>query len=307
MTTTAKDTVDPLLPASAVGAARIVLGGRFGEEPVSTSWRRLDRFVQAGGQLVDTAHSYASGQSERVIGEWLRANPRAVKVIDKIGHPNDAGRLDLSAPALKAEAVESRRRLGVEKIDVLMLHRDSPSTRVEEITETLVGLVQDGYVERIGVSNWPAERLRSLVGHVAELGHAPVVSYQQSLAVPKVPLWPGTHHADAAVRSIICHRGLTLLAWAAQARGFMAGQTELPGQEDPFDTHDNRARRQRSQVFAYELGLRAETIALAWLLHQPNTLPIIGPRSIEELDASLAAANVRLDPATMTWLAEGTR
>lgn len=273
------------------------------------SRRRLDRFVEAGGRLVDTAHSYADGQSERVIGDWLRANPDTINIIDKIGHSDDAGRLDLSASALRAEAAESRQRLGVDSIDMILLHRDSPEIGIEEIADGLVRLVDDGYAKRVGVSNWPAHRLASLVGVLADRGHMPVVSYQRSLAVPKAPLWPGTHHADRAVREIAAMRRLTLLAWAAQARGFMAGSTELPrpGEDDPFDTAENHARRERCRHLGDRMGIRPETVALAWLLHQPNTWPIVGPRSIDELEASLAAADVRLDAATLNWLAEGVR
>jgi aryl-alcohol dehydrogenase-like predicted oxidoreductase len=296
-------------PPAASGAERIVLGGRFGEEPPGMSWRRLDYFAESGGRFVDTAHSYADGASERIIGHWLRANPGMVFIVDKIGHPSSSGRLDLSADSMVREAAESASRLGCQPIDVLMLHRDSPDMPVSELASTLVQLVEHGYAKLIGVCNWPPARLDTLAAVLSDRGHQPVISYQRSLAVPNAPLWPGALHADAAVRDVARSRGLTLLAWAAQARGYFTGVTELPaaGQADPFDSPDNRARRERCRELARELGVRTETAALAWLLSQPGTLPIVGPRSIAELAASLAATRLQLDAAQLLWLAEGTR
>jgi len=99
------------------GAAKIILGGRFGEEPSQLSWQRLDRFVEAGGRAVDTAHSYADGRSEQVIGEWMRANPGKLVVVDKIGYPDDIGAVDLSPHRLRGEVAESCRRLSVSTLD----------------------------------------------------------------------------------------------------------------------------------------------------------------------------------------------
>jgi aryl-alcohol dehydrogenase-like predicted oxidoreductase len=139
--------------------ARIILGGRFGEESFATSWRRLDRFVEAGGRVVDTAHCYADGRSEEVIGAWMRANPGALVVVDKVGHPDQDGAVDLSPNALRRELAESLSRLGVSAIDVVLLHRDSAAVPVEEVASTLAGFVSDGLALRVGVSNWPADRL----------------------------------------------------------------------------------------------------------------------------------------------------
>jgi aryl-alcohol dehydrogenase-like predicted oxidoreductase len=310
MAGTQQASTGPCVPTTrASETGRIVLGGRFGEEPATLSWQRLDHFVASGGRFVDTAHCYADGGSERVIGQWLRTHPGAVAVIDKIGHPGHDDRLDLSRDRLRREVAESARRLGVGAINVVMLHRDAPGTPVTELAGTLAQLAEDGYARRIGVSNWSAARLDELAGTLTDLGHVPLVSYQRSLAVPAAPLWPGTFHADAALREVISSRGLTLLAWAAQARGYFAGTTELPipGQADPFDTATNRGRRQRCRILADDLGVRPETVALAWLLHHRDTWPIVGPRSMAELDASLVAARLQFDCATLRWLAEGIR
>jgi len=296
------------LPAEG-GAARIVLGGRFGEEPSALSWRRLDRFAESGGKVVDTAHSYAGGLSEKVIGEWMRANPGMLIVVDKIGHPDGRGAVDLSAAALRLELAESRLRLGDRAPDVVLLHRDSPEVPAEEVAGTLVGLVTAGEAREIGVSNWPAPRLGQLVAALAKLGRTPVVSYQRSLAVPVTPLWPGTLQAAGPVLEVTARHRLPMLAWAAQARGFFAGITELPdvSKPDPFSSPANLARRSRCEALARELGSRTETVALAWLLHHPDTWPIVGARSVPEVDASLEATQLSFDAATLRWLESGSR
>jgi len=291
-----------------ISATRIVLGGRFGEEPEDVSLQRLDRFAAAGGRLVETAHSYADGRSEEVIGQWLQAHPARVGVVDKVGHPDHEGVLDLSRRRINQEAEESCRRLQVSAIDVLFLHRDDPSRSVSELSETLLGLVRAGYARRVGVSNWSADRLAQLATLLSEQGQVPVVSYHFSLAVPARPLWPGTFHADDEVMRVVDEFRLPLLPWAAQARGFFAGLSEPlgDGQPDPFDTAENREKRQRCADLAKRLDCRPETVALAWTLHHDRMWPIIGPRSVDELDVSLAAASLSLDEATLRWLSEGS-
>ncbi|WP_327325221.1 aldo/keto reductase [Streptomyces sp. NBC_01210] len=282
----------------------IVLGGRFGEEPEQLSFERLERFSSAGGQWVDTAHSYADGRSEEIIGKWMSTRPGTLRVMDKIGHPSADGSLDLTGRNLRKEAEQSCRRLQVPSLDVVMLHRDDPGRTVEELVETLVGLVSSGLAARVGVSNWRADRLAELVPLLVAAGHVPVVSYQFSLAVPSRPLWPGTLHECDALRAVITQHDLPLVAWAGQARGFFAGAGEPvgPGVSDPFDTPRNRERRRRCQAVAHDLGVRPETVALAWTLHRPGVWPVIGARSVDEVDISMAASSLTLDETVVQWL-----
>lgn len=286
---------------------RIVLGGRFGEEDERVSMARLDRFAEAGGLFIDTAHSYAGGEAERVIGRWLRVNPGTLAVVDKIGHPDDRGRLDLSRSRLETELTDSLRRLGVLTLDIVLLHRDDPARPVAELAETLADFVHSGRARQVGVSNWSPDRLAQLVIELGEHGVVPVVSYQYSLAVPAKPLWPGTRHADAALLAVINDHELPLFGWAAQARGFFAGRVEPTADSglDPFDTEENHARRRRCRELAERLGTRPETVALAWSLRAGRSYPIVGPRDMAELDHSLAASRLVLDDSTVEWLARG--
>ncbi|WP_161500373.1 aldo/keto reductase [Streptomyces antimycoticus] len=290
----------------ATAVTRIVLGGRFGEEDKSLSFTRLDRFAERGGRYVDTAHSYADGRSEKVIGAWLRATGANLEVLTKVGHPDDSGVLDLSPSRLRAEADESRRRLGRETVDFLLLHRDDATRPVVELSDTLMGFARRGEARRIGVSNWSAPRLAQLVPLLLADGLTPVVSYQHSLAEPGRPLWPETRDARE-VASVLMEFGLDLFAWAAQARGFFAGRTEPVGDQaaDPFDTPVNQERRTRCRELAERLGQRPETVALAWTLCGTDAYPIVGARTLAELETSLAAAALDLGEDTCHWLEHG--
>lgn len=281
------------------GTARIVLGGRFGEEEPSESFRRIEEFVSAGGRFVDTAHSYAAGAAEKVLGAWLKSNSGSITVLDKIGHPSADGVLDLSPETLFREAEESRQRLGVPTIDAILLHRDDPAVPVAELTDVLTRLVREGAARSVGVSNWRAERLAVALGLFADSGITPLMSYQFSLAVPAREIWPGALHADEQIMAARNRRGLPLLAWAAHARGFLAGRAEEVGQDgDPFDTPANRAARSRCAQIAASFGATPEAVALAWTLSNPGIFPIIGPRSTAELRSSLAAVRLPLDELT---------
>lgn len=283
------------------------MGGRFGEEDRWLSFARLDRFAEHGGRYVDTAHSYAEGRSEAVIGEWIRTHPETLRVITKIGHPDAAGNLDTSPQRLRAQVDESCRRLNKVQLDILLLHRDDRARSVAELADSLLDCVHSGAARQIGVSNWASDRLSELVPLLATEGHRPVVSYQFSLAEPSRPLWPGTHDVREAA-SIIADHDLTLLGWAAQSRGFFAGNTETVDGEgpNPFDNPVNRARRERCRQLAERLDCRPETVALAWVLGASTAYPIVGPRSLTELDISLEAMALDLDEATLIWLRHGT-
>lgn len=301
------DEISDLLRRS-IGAARIVLGGRFGEEDPSESFRRIDEFVSAGGRFVDTAHSYAAGAAEELLGAWLRSNPGSITVLDKIGHPSASGVLDLSPESLDRQLKESRQRLGMSTIDAILLHRDDPAVPVAELIDVLTRFVAEGAARSVGVSNWRAERLASALALFADIGITPLLSYQFSLAVPMREIWPGALHADEQIMAARARHGLPLIAWAAHARGFLAESTEAVGQDsDPFDTPANRAARSRCAQIAAALGAPPEAVALAWTLSHPGIFPIIGPRSTAELRSSLAAVRLPLDEPTVDELSRFRR
>ncbi|MEU6198588.1 aldo/keto reductase [Streptomyces sp. NPDC047061] len=288
-------------------AHRFVLGGPFGAEPAEVSAARLAHFADAGGLLVETSHSYAKGQAEVAIGPWLRQNPGTLGVATKVGHDFTGADIPLSRDTVHGHVRAALRSLGVETIDVLLYHCDDPDRPVAELADTLVSLVEAGYVRRVGASNWPAQRLSALTAELAERGHTPVASYQFSLAEPDPAHLGGSLHADRAVLDVVGEHRLPLLAWSSQARGYFARTEprEINGRPDPYDTVDNRHRRRRCLELADQLGTRPETVALAWTLHHPQVWPSIGARTTEQIDRSLEARRLQLTDAQVGWLRHG--
>src|SRR5713101_5426693 len=157
------------LGRSGLKVSPLCFGGNvFGwtaDEP--TSFKLLDAFVAAGFNFVDTADSYSTwapghkgGESETVIGSWLkqRGNREKVIIATKVGS-EVAGRKGLSKSYILSEAEESLRRLKTDYIDLYQSHRDDPGTPVEETLEAYAQLVGQGKVRAIGASNFTAERL----------------------------------------------------------------------------------------------------------------------------------------------------
>ncbi|MFJ8113956.1 aldo/keto reductase [Streptomyces sp. NPDC096132] len=286
---------------------RFVLGGPFGAEPAEASAERLTHFADAGGLLVETSHSYARGRAEAAVGEWLRGNPGTLGVATKVGHDTTGADIPLGRALVHDHVRAALGNLGVEVIDVLLYHCDDPARPVAELADTLVGLVEAGYVRRVGASNWRAERLSELAAELVGRGHTPVASYQFSLAEPDPARLEGSLHADSAVLDVVREHRLPLFGWSSQARGFFAhtGTRQVNGRPDPYDTEANRARRRRCRELAAQLGSRPETVALAWTLHHPGIWPSIGPRTTEQIDRSLEARRLTLTDDRLDWLRNG--
>ncbi|MFE6892050.1 aldo/keto reductase [Streptomyces sp. NPDC057694] len=293
--------------SAARGARRFVLGGPFGAEPAEATAARLAHFADTGGVLVETSHSYARGRAEEAVGQWLRGNPGALSVLTKVGHDTTGEDIPLRRDTVFEHVQSALHKLGVDVIDVLLYHCDDLGRSVAELADTLVGLVDAGHVRRVGVSNWRAERLSQLADALNERGHTLVASYQFSLAEPDPTLLEGSLHADDAVLDVVYAHRLPLISWSSQARGYFArsGPKEHHGKPDPYDTEDNRARRQRCRDLAEQLGTRPETVALAWTLQHPGVWPSIGPRTTAQIDNSLHACRIALTAEHTHWLRHG--
>ena len=161
--------------------SRIALGAMLmgDKTPVDEAHRMLDRFVDAGGTLVDTADTYGRGESERVLAPWLARRRDDVVLATKVRFATDdppgAG---LSPDRIRAACDASLRRLGVDVIDLYQVHAPDPAVPLEETLEALDGLVRAGKVRAVGASNFPAWLLAWAVALQDRHGWAPFVSLQ---------------------------------------------------------------------------------------------------------------------------------
>jgi aryl-alcohol dehydrogenase-like predicted oxidoreductase len=284
---------------------RLVLGTQVAEPPAprDVAFEVFDAWWERGFSAFDTARAYGDGATDAALGEWLET--RGVRdvaiVVGKGAHTPHC-----DPEHLTIELEESLELLRTDRLDVYLLHRDNPDVPVAEFIDALDEHQTTGRIGAFGGSNWTSERIDAANAYARENGRAEMtyLSNQLSLARMVAPTYPGTVSAgDPAFRSWLEASGLTNLAWSSQAAGFFAGL-----QPDGFLAHawfddDNLERRRRAEQLAAEVGCSAVQVALAWVLHQgPRVVPIIGPRSVAELDSSLRALDVQLDDDQVAWL-----
>jgi aryl-alcohol dehydrogenase-like predicted oxidoreductase len=271
----------------------------------------LDAFLDLGGNAVDTALVYGGGASERAVGTWLRDRGvrSRVLLIDKGAHP-DARGPRVHPDAIAEDLSRNLEHLGVDRIDLFMLHRDDPAIPVGVLIEALNVHRRAGRIREFAGSNWTAERLEAANRYAEEAGLRGFVasSPNLSLAVPREPRWPGCVFASQEERAWYRARQFPLLAWSAQAGGFFTDRC-APGRPleremaRVYDTPDNWERRARAERLAARYGATANQVALAWVLAQDfPTFAIVGPQTVEELRSSAEALDLELTPEEVRWL-----
>ncbi|MEU9580053.1 aldo/keto reductase [Streptomyces chilikensis] len=303
------------LGASGIEVFPLALGGNvFGwTADERESFAVLDGYAEAGGNFVDTADSYSAwvegnegGESETVIGRWLKArgNRSEVVIATKVSqHPDFRG---LSAANIKAAAEASLRRLGTDHIDLYYTHYDQPGTPVEEIVLALDQLVREGKVRAIAASNITAERLQESLDFSEREGFARYVAVQPHYNLVSRDTYEG------ALRDVAQRAGLAAVPYYALASGFLTGKYRPGATVDSpraagagRHLESERGRRVLDALdgIARERGAEVASVALAWLAAQPTVVaPIASARSTEQLPALLAGAGLRLTDAELARL-----
>lgn len=299
----------------------LVLGtmyfGTRTDEP--TSFALLDRFVEAGGRVLDTANCYAfwisdtghGGQSEALIGRWLRANPGLrdeLVIATKVGvEPLDSGGVEgLSADVIAREAELSRERLGIETIDVYWAHAEDRHTDLAETVSAFGRLVDDGAVRRLGASNhatWRVERARELA---REQGVEPWTLLQLTASYvdprPRVEV-PGKDHrfgfvTEETIDYLESHPEIELWVYSPLVQGsFDRADRPFPHE---YDHPGTTARLATLADVAERHGVARSQVVLAWMSLRAK--PIVGVSSIEQLDSALGAVDLELTDADLAAL-----
>ncbi|BFV57622.1 aldo/keto reductase [Kitasatospora sp. CMC57] len=281
----------------------------------ATSFAVLDRYAEAGGTFIDTSNNYAywidgsrGGASEELLGRWRRSRGITDQLViaTKLGaRPKAAGtgyvenREGLSAQAIRAEAEGSRRRLGVEKLDLLYAHVEDPTVPLAETVEGFGALVNEGTVGLLGVSNhwsWRVERARNLAG----LPGYEVLQYSHSYFRRRADL-PGGLTADGdqgvvngdLLSYVREDPALTLVAYSPLLGGGYTRPDKPLGAA--FDHAGTRARKAVLDQVAAETGATVNQVVLAWLIGgEIPVIPLVGASSVAQLDESLAALDLEL-------------
>jgi len=281
-----------------------------------SSHRMLDRFVEAGGNFLDTSNVYSSGKSEEIIGTWLSVHDRQNIVLAtkaRFRTADGANSVGLSRKHLFHAAHESLLRLKTDYIDLLQVHAWDPLTPLEETFGALNTLVEDGLVRYVGVSNfrgWQFEKALQLCR--ARGWHEPV-SLQPQYSL----------YARATEFELIpmCRaEGVAVLPWSPLASGVLSGKykgglrnppagTRIADAKDPefyvgrFE-NDRMDRIVRAvETVAQETGKTMPQVALNWLLCRPGvTAPIIGARNLPQLSENLGSTGWSLSQDHITAL-----
>ena len=287
---------------------RLALGAMLmGEKtPPDEAHRMLDRFVEAGGTLVDTADVYGDGRSERVLAPWLARRRDDVVLATKVRfETTDPPGSGLAPDRIRAACDASLRRLGTDVIDLYQLHAPDPEVPLEESLEALDGLVRAGKVRALGASNFPAWLLAWAVALQDRHGWSPFVSLQAQYSLVE---------RSVEIEALPFSRaaGLGVLPWGPLGAGFLTGRyrrdAAMPQGSRMADASDDLeeapARRAIERNFAVvdgaeaiaaDRGATVPQVAIAWLLGVEGVAaPIIGPRTVAQLDDLLGAADLDL-------------
>ncbi|NTJ44639.1 Gfo/Idh/MocA family oxidoreductase [Agrobacterium larrymoorei] len=297
------------IPGLSKPASVVALGFEFFPNFASASLT-LDAFYEAGGNLFDTAFIYAGGKTETIFGDWhtSRQVPREeIVLIGKGAHS------PLCYPDVIAKQLDQTLdRMRTDYVDAYFMHRDNTEVPVGEFVDAMDAEVKRGRIRGVfGGSNWTRQRMDEAIAYAQETGKtAPAaLSNNFSLAEMLDPIWAGCVAAsDEPWKEWAKERQIPNFAWSSQGRGFF---TEKAGRDKHDDeemvrvwySERNFQRRDRALELAKELGRHPIHIALAYVIAQPfPVIPLIGPRTVAELEDSLSALDINLTPEQLRWL-----
>ncbi|MEM7546974.1 MAG: aldo/keto reductase [Pseudomonadota bacterium] len=282
----------------AVGYGAMSFSDFYGKTTDQISMTVLDECLDLGITHLDTSDVYGGGRSETVIGEWIRrkgSNPFTIATKGGIKREADEhGRFDNSAAYLTNALEASLQRLGVDHVDLYYVHRRDPRWDIEEVTETLAGLVRAGKCRAIGYSEIAPSSLRR-----AHAVH-PVTAVQSEFSL-------STRSPEMGLVQTCAALGTALVAFSPVGRALL---TDTPhdrkaAAEIPFLANNprfvepnisaNLAKNAQFRELAADMGLAAASLAIAWLLHQgDHVIPIPGTRSLHHLREAAAGAAIEL-------------
>lgn len=267
------------------------------------SIRVIHRYLDAGGNFLDTADMYGSGRNEELVGRAIAGRRNAVVLATKFGNVRGPKGEFLGVrgdPAYVRQCCDaSLKRLNVETIDLYYQHRVDPQVPIEDTVGAMAGLVAAGKVRHLGLSEAaPATIRRAAKVH-------PIAALQTEYS-----LW--SRDPEREVRSTVRKLGIGFVAYSPLGRGFLTGRFKTFEDLPSDDYRRNHPRFQGDNFrknldlvakiveLAQRKGCRPSQLALAWVLAQgPDIVPIPGTKQLRYVDENLAAAGVVLTPAEL--------
>ncbi len=304
------------LGRSGLKIAPLMLGGNvFGwTADQATSFRVLDRFVDAGLNAIDTAEVYSAwvpghtgGESETVLGDWFARSGKRDKVVlaTKVGWANEGQRGLQSAANIMRGVEDSLRRLKTDVIDLYQSHTDDPATPFEETLGAFARLIEQGKVRAIGASNISAERFAESLKVSAAHGLPRYETVQ-----PPYNLYQ--RDIEAALQPLCVTQGVSVISYYGLASGFLTGKyrSEADLGQSPRGRSVGRYLNPRGfrildamEAVARRLDATLAQVSLAWIMTRPAVAaPIVSATSTEQLNELIGAATLELDAEALQAL-----
>lgn len=292
---------DSDLNVSAIGLGCMGMSYAYGAPDDAESLRVLHRYLELGGNFLDTAEIYGPFDNERLIGRFLKEVPRdAVVIATKFGFRIDRATnavtgADSSPANIRKVCDESLGRLGIERIDLFYQHRVDPAVPIEDVVGTLSELVRAGKVRAIGLSEaGPATLRRARAVH-------PIAALQSEYS-----LWSREVERNGVLAT--CRElGIGFVAYSPLGRGFLTGTIQKPSDMSDDDWRHTNPRFQPDAInknleladhvkrLAQQKGCTPAQLALAWVLAQgEDVVPIPGTKRVKYLEDNLGAIRVSL-------------
>jgi aryl-alcohol dehydrogenase-like predicted oxidoreductase len=297
--------------------APLVLGGNvFGwTADKQTSFALLDRFAEAGLNAVDTADAYSSwapgnkgGESETIIGEWMKArgNRENVVVITKVGSPMGEGKKGLSARYIAQAAEASLKRLQSDHIDLYLSHWPDADMSYDETLGAYAALLKAGKVRAIGASNLDAAQLRGALDVAAKK-----LLPRYDVLQPEYNLYDRSSF-DGALRDLCMKEEIGVITYFSLAKGFLSGKYRSEadlgksvrggGVKDYLNPRGMRILAALDAAAAKHKAKQAE-VALAWIIARPGVAaPIASATTLAQMESLIRAASLDLDAADIAEL-----
>lgn len=285
-------------------------GTRVGKD---TSYRLMDRFLEAGGNFVDTANIYShwvsgfkGGESESLLGEWMRErqNRQSLLIASKVGFGYPGVEGGLKADQIQAECEKSLHRLGTDTIDLYYAHVDDRVTPLEETLEAFERLVKAGKVRYLGASNYLAWRLAQAAAVSQAHGWTQFCCIQQrhTYLRPRHGASFGPQvSANNDLLDYVRSAGISLLAYASLLGGaYTRPESSLPEQ---YRSPESEARLSNLDAVAREANATPNQVILAWMLQgDPPFIPVMAASSDAQMDENLDSLKIGLSPEQLSRL-----
>ncbi len=307
------------LGRTGTSVSRIVLGTmNFGDRTSEEdAFAIMDRALELGINFFDTANAYGGasgrGATEEIIGRWLTARPGVrddLVLATKVHSPmrdRDGGDVvnarGASAWQVRREAIASLRRLQTDRIDLYQFHHIDRHISWQELWQSMEVLVARGEVVYTGSSNFAAWNIAQANEIAAQRHFLGLVSEQSLYNLTQRSI-------ELEVIPAAQHYGLGILPWSPLAGGLLSGGSKDAKARSASEGIRSQREKRGAQLdayesFAQERGWTPSALGLAWLLHQPGvTGPIVGPRTVEQLESAVSALDISLSSDDLAALDE---